>query len=133
MSTYNHRTIAGQSVLDVIHADRDATGASKIGSGLVGGGEAVNQQPELFIAHHKSPINDYHYLAVRDGSRMPPAVFLIDGRMCYVSGTVRRQSGPRRFFYNVAIVRYLDDGSSELMPAGQFNKRAKSPPAELPV
>ena len=86
----------------------------------------------LFIAHHKSPINEYDYLAVDNGSREPPAVCLYEGRQCYISGTVRTRTKKGWSFYNAVVVRFLDDGSTETMGAAQFNRKAKSAPLVLP-
>lgn len=82
----------------------------------------------LRIAHHKSPINEYDYLAVDDGSREPPAVCLYEGRQCYVSASVRTRARKGWGYYNAVIVRFLDDGSAQTMGAAQFNKKAKMAP-----
>jgi hypothetical protein len=86
---------------------------------------------KLRIAHYKSPINEYDYVAVDDGSRDPPRVSLYDGRLCYVSSTVRTRSKVGRSFYNVFVVRFLDDGSAETMGAAQFDRKAKVAPLSL--
>ncbi len=83
---------------------------------------------DLIVAHHKSPINEYDYVAVQNGSREPPAAYLYDGRLCYVSGTVRTRTKPGRGFYNAVIVRFIDGGPSQSMGAAQFSRKAKPAP-----
>lgn len=88
---------------------------------------------ETFIAHYKSPINEYDYLAVRDGSREPPAVYLYDGRQCYISSIVRTRVKQGWSFYNAVVVRFLDDGTADTMGAAQFSRKAKSAPLPTPA
>jgi hypothetical protein len=83
---------------------------------------------KLKVAHHKSPINEYDYLAVDDGSREPPVVCLYEGRLCYVSGTARVRVKKGRAFYNAVVVRFLDDGSAQAMGSAAFGKKAKAAP-----
>lgn len=84
----------------------------------------------LKVCHYKSPINDYRYLAVDDGSREPPAVYLYDGRQCYIEGHTRTRTRIGRAFYNAVVVRFLDNGSALNLGLAQFEKKAR--PAPLP-
>ncbi len=87
---------------------------------------------ETFVAHHKSPINEYDYLAVRVGLNATPVV-LIDGRQCYVSGETRvNRARQCRTAYNAIFVRFLDDGSVMRLTGTEFNKRAKNAPLREP-
>jgi len=84
-----------------------------------------------FVAHYSSPINEYDYLAVDNGSREPPAVWLYNGRPCFVSATIRLRHKKGWSFYNRVIVRFLDDGSAEAMGAAHFSSKAKAAPLPL--
>ncbi len=82
-----------------------------------------------FIAHHKSPIKEYDYLAVDTGSRPPPAVMLWNGRQCYVTGTARvNRVSQRRSTYTALFLRFLDDDFILRVTATEFNKKAKTAP-----
>jgi hypothetical protein len=86
-----------------------------------------------FIAHHKSPINEYDYLAVDNGSRPPPAVCIYEGRMCFIAGVARvSRAKQMRSSFTALTIRFLDDGTAQSIPAGQFNRNAKAAPLPQP-
>lgn len=91
----------------------------------------MNLTQPLKIAHYKSPINEYDYVAVDNGAREPLPVAIYDGRPCYISSTVRTRAKKGWGYYNAVVVRFLDDGSAETMGAAQFNRKAKNPPLSM--
>jgi hypothetical protein len=85
----------------------------------------------LHLAHHKSPINEYDFVAVRLGFVSVP-VAMYEGRPCFVQSESRvRHTNKAHGFYNRLLVEFLDNGESVSMGAGQFNKKAKTAPLSL--
>src|SRR4051812_49328953 len=60
-------------------------------------------------------------------------VYLYNGRLCYLSSTVRAQIKRGYRAYWNAIICYLDDGTFETMPLGHFNKGAGAAPIPEPL
>lgn len=85
---------------------------------------------ETYVAHHKSPINEYDFLAVRQGWN-ERHVMVFEGRMCHVAGKVRTRVKKSWGFFNLYTIRFHDNGECRPIPAGKFNRAAK--PAPLPV
>lgn len=81
---------------------------------------------ETFVHEFKSPINCYRAVAVRHG-RNVYQVSVYEGRQCYVTDSQRIRN-PRGGYFNSLSVHFLDDGSHRCIPAGRFNKAAKSAP-----
>jgi hypothetical protein len=81
---------------------------------------------ETYIAHHKSPINEYDFLAVRQGWNEMP-VMLFEGRLCHVVATARTRVKKGWGYFNSYTVQF-HDGEIRRIPAGQFNKAAKNAP-----
>ena len=87
--------------------------------------------PETFI--HEFPATPilpaYKALAIRQGFNAVP-VLVYKGRRCYLSGSVRTRVKKGWRFFNVCIVRFLDDNTAEHVPEAQFNKLAKYAPLD---
>jgi hypothetical protein len=81
---------------------------------------------QTFVHEFVSPINRYKALAVRHGLNVY-AIVSYEGRQCYVTGSTRvLQRG--RCYHNRLSVHFLDDGSTQSIPAGRFSSKAKSVP-----
>lgn len=82
---------------------------------------------ETFVYEFKSPINCYKALAVQHGFVAIPLA-LYEGRLCYVISHQRVRPEVGRSFYSSLQVKFLDDNSIQMIPAGKFNKAARTPP-----
>ena len=82
---------------------------------------------ETYVAHHKSPINEYDFLAIRQGWNEKP-VMVFEGRLCHVAAMARTRRDKHWSAFNVYVVVFHDTGESVTMPAGKFNKAAKNAP-----
>jgi hypothetical protein len=83
-----------------------------------------------FVHEFRSPLAPpCRALAVRHGMNVY-VVGIYNGRECYVTNSQRVWGGKGRSYFTAYTVYYLD-GSSEIIPAGRFNKGVK--PAPLPA
>ncbi len=81
---------------------------------------------ETFVHEYVSPINRYKAVSVRHGLNTYPVVSY-EGRLCYVTNTVRTRRKAGWGFFNVAVVHFLD-GTNDMIPVGKFSKAAKNVP-----
>lgn len=82
---------------------------------------------QTFVHEFISPINRYKALAVRQGFVTIP-VHIYEDRQCCVLGEIRTRRRKGWGYYNILHVKFVDDGSTAMIPAGKFNKAVKAAP-----
>lgn len=85
-------------------------------------------KPFVHTFENKLNSTSYQALAVHHGTHQISPVLIFNGRQCYATKGYRVRSQVGRRFYNTVLVHYIDDGSSEVVPLGKFNTKAKSAP-----
>jgi len=74
-----------------------------------------------------TPISrSYKALVVDVGLTRQPVVSY-NGRLGYIATSGRARQKKGWGYYNFVVLHYLDDNSSEAIPAGKFNRAAKAP------
>lgn len=88
--------------------------------------EANRKGPETFMhTFPATPISPaYEHLAVRHGLNAYP-VATFEGRQCYAFNSFRCFGGKGRGYHNKVQIRFIDNGETCILPAGEYAKRVK--------